>query len=894
MCTLYVYLLATEVADMIATMRYIQRRFEYVLMKHGYMSFLFLTLLTIIPAHGRVYAQTNVDSLIPLFEFGLHDVGRYTWFAGNSGGVDGGLDQIGSLWVGAIVDNDTLVALSADGWTFTRSFSPRSEFFQDLHNERLKETGLGDLPGGDFVHAKSEQDIIATYYGSHNGSFTDPLSGAVERQLDIKVVQRSYAWSVPVAEDFILVDYSITNIGLKTMHDVYLGFFFDGDDGTADTVRGDVHGFLRNVKRYLPGNPECEFREDIDVPWYADVDGGFSNIQTGEFDSTGRNHVFSVAILNPPEESQRHSFNWWVTNGDKSKDFGPRKAETRGLPFRDFGGTTGTPNNEGNKYFQMSDWETDYDQLTTALDHTSEGWLPPPVNATDYADGRYDTHALVSTGPFELGIGQTVSFTIALVMADNFHRYPGNFNDNYDPYDTSRFYANLDFSDLVKNVTWAKWVYDNPGVDTDSNGYRGQYVICPVERGVVIDTSYSIDSMMSPPESTLVVDTSEALLRADTFWVTGDGVPDFSAVAPPERPDVRFTATESRIALEWNGLRSETTPDRATRELDFEGYRVYWGLTRRRDDLRIVSSYDIEDYTQWYFNTKDAPVFSDGFWEVIRKPFTLREAQLAYGKGSSDWTPLVNGIDNPLRANDSLFYFTPQDWNQGDLRDTTQIHKIYPDAPYPHTLILDSAFQSDTLYTDPLTGRTTFYKGGELTPDGKRFKYFEYRYIFNNVLASQVYFISVTAFDYGIPGSDLHYLESSRVLTAVEALAQNSVDASLPDGLHVIAYPNPYRINGNYRAQGFEGRGMEDFRDERVRAVHFTGLPPVCTISIYSLDGDLIRQVIHNKAPDDPSAMHDVWDVVSRNLLPVVSGIYYFVVETPTGETQIGKIVLIM
>ncbi|HSG99777.1 MAG TPA: hypothetical protein VLB27_06995, partial [candidate division Zixibacteria bacterium] len=117
-------------------------------------------------------------------------------------------------------------------------------------------------------------------------------------------------------------------------------------------------------------------------------------------------------------------------------------------------------------------------------------------------------------------------------------------------------------------------------------------------------------------------------------------------------------------------------------------------------------------------------------------------------------------------------------------------------------------------------------------------------------------------------------------------------DISQP--LEVIAFPNPYRVDGNYRAKGFEGATRTDLRDERVRAINFINLPPVCTITIYSLDGDLVRTIEHESSPDDPRAMHASWDLISRNTQPVVSGIYYFVVETPDGRTQIGKLVLIM
>jgi hypothetical protein len=307
--------------------------------------------------------------------------------------------------------------------------------------------------------------------------------------------------------------------------------------------------------------------------------------------------------------------------------------------------------------------------------------------------------------------------------------------------------------------------------------------------------------------------------------------------------------------------------------------------------MSLISSYDIEDYTQFVFVKRAR---GENPWIVVRKPFSKREAQIAYAKGSSTYDPLSNGIDNPLHVGDSVFYFAKQDFNQSNFRDLNAIHKLYPDEPKPHTLDLGKAFTEDTWYTDTLTGKQTFYKGGELTPDGKHFKYYEYALTIDNLLPSQQYYVAVTAFDFGSPGSNLGFLETSPTDVAIEALAQDKIDSTIPNGLNVIVYPNPYRIDGNYRAQGFEGRGQEDLRDERTRRIHFTNLPPQCDIKIYSLDGDLIRQIIHDKTPDDPSSMHDTWDVISRNLQVVTSGIYYYVVATPDGRTQIGKIVVIM
>jgi len=258
-------------------------------------------------------------------------------------------------------------------------------------------------------------------------------------------------------------------------------------------------------------------------------------------------------------------------------------------------------------------------------------------------------------------------------------------------------------------------------------------------------------------------------------------------------------------------------------------------------------------------------------------PFSLDSLRALYG---DYFDPLRFDRDNLFQWRDSFFYFTKKDWNASDLRDTTRIHKLYPDEHPPTILNIDS---------------TRIYHPEELTEDGK-FKYYEYEYRIKHLLPSQLYYVTVTAFDYGAPGSGLESLESqfSANMVAEYAQYQNSLVES--EGLKVVVYPNPYRIDADYRKEsggGFEGRGQEEMADDRVRRIHFINLPHKCTIRIFSIDGDLVREIDHDEPKDAPRSMHDEWDLITRNTQAAVSGIYYYVVESEFG-TQMGKLVLIM
>jgi len=72
--------------------------------------------------------------------------------------------------------------------------------------------------------------------------------------------------------------------------------------------------------------------------------------------------------------------------------------------------------------------------------------------------------------------------------------------------------------------------------------------------------------------------------------------------------------------------------------------------------------------------------------------------------------------------------------------------------------------------------------------------------------------------------------------------------------LKVSVYPNPYKIDAGYREMRYEDPNREGFK-ERTRRIHFVNLPPECTIKIFSLDGDLIRELHHpsSRFSDTPS-----------------------------------------
>ncbi len=748
-----------------------------------------------------------------------------------------------AFWIGAVVGRDTLVSTGADGWSCDgNEFRPDIQGLGDMVYRTLREPESPELYDG----AVSEEDYIARY----NDTFPYIDGGGVwqgeqHRPLHIEVTQRSYAWSYSYAEDFILFDYEVKNIGTSTIKAAYMGFYNDADvgwTGLTDYHTDDICGFRETFTTTYEG--VCDFLDTVNLAYIADNDGD----PDGGFTDQSCPDVTAMRIVRTPGDYPEVSFNWWISNASTAFDFGPRERENVGTleeDFRDFGtGGLGTPEGDRNKYYLLRNREFDFDQIrTSSIQPTDPLWTFPSSIDRDNVSNGFDTRYLLSFGPFDIEPGEKLPISFAFIAGENFHQIPTNINNL--PNDPDAFYANLNFADLALNSTWASRVYDNPGLDTDGDGDSGAVRICCFD---------------------------EAQTQCERIWYKGDGKADFQGASPPPPPEFWIEPSVGSLRVRFNGTRTETTPDVFSRIIDFEGYRVYVGLDERETSFGMVSSYDIEDYNKMVYNPDKLP---EAGFELKNIPFTIDSLRILYGE---DFDPLLYSISEPYRMPgfpDSMFYFTPQDYNVSELGEATNIRKVYPDQAYPSDL-------------DP-----TLANEDELTDEGL-LKYFEYELVIDSLQPTIEWWVNVTSFDFGSPESDLQALESSRSSGAQAAYPLASSDEVAERGLKAYVYPNPYRMDADYRSSGYEGRMKGDYPDDRVREIHFANLPPKCTISIYSLDGDLVRQLDHDKSPTDPEASHEIWNMITRNTQMVVSGLYYWVVEPEDGETQIGKLVIIM
>ncbi|MEZ5357865.1 MAG: hypothetical protein R3F48_03475 [Candidatus Zixiibacteriota bacterium] len=733
----------------------------------------------------------------------------------------------GALWFGAVVGRDTLCSVGAGMYFFNQEIWPDNDEKASMIRKSNQQYSRYYA-----LDAVSEEDIIAHYTDTvTNPSLIrdDPFDNRPHIPLNIDVTQKTYGWSYPYAEDFILFDFEIKNIGTYPIKQLYIGIVIEAivfhlsKSDADETWQDDICGFKETIPSpFWPG-----YTDTVRIAWVADNDGD----PVGRFfDNTSATSVTGVRVIRTPSDTLNYSFNWWVTEFDPSLDWGPRQV-TDDKPFRSFGPTFGSPVGDKNKYYMLSTPEFDYDQLECAVNHSGEGWLSPPREANDYADGQNPIY-LLSFGPFDVDPGQTLPVTMAYVAGEDFHHSPKAFEDIFDPYNPYPYIDQLDFSDIGYNALWADWVYDNPGYDTDGDGDSG-----------LARWFYNVDS-------------------TDSVWdyYRGGGVPDFRGAAPPPSPRLQVIPEMGRLRIRWNGHVTENFIDIFSGEKDFEGYKVYYGEGNRRSDFIQVATYDKRNYNhnQWHTVRQR--------WEVSTSPIDYDSLVILYGSG---FEPDLYTIDSPLEPDDphnptGLYtYFTPQNWNASDLDSPYGIHRVYPDA--------DPADSSDT------------------TADGLH-RYYEYEYIIENLQPVREYYVSVTAFDFGSRTHKLSALESSILENSIVAYALPGVEEVESEGLEVMVYPNPYRIDGGYARAGYENR--ERIKSaERARAIHFANLPSICTIRIFTVDGDLVKEIKHYRPDEGPDAQHEEWNMLSRNTQAITTGIYIWSVRSEMGE-QIGKLVI--
>ncbi len=127
---------------------------------------------------------------------------------------------------------------------------------------------------------------------------------------------------------------------------------------------------------------------------------------------------------------------------------------------------------------------------------------------------------------------------------------------------------------------------------------------------------------------------------------------------------------------------------------------------------------------------------------------------------------------------------------------------------------------------------------------------------------------------YAVTSEDEDGNESGFTNRNTEALVTATQPAET--ALNVSVFPNPFRL-----VSGLPTAGEES-------SIVFTNLPAVCTIRIYTMNGELVRTLEH----DNPNSGEEVWNQLSDSRQKTAAGVYLYTVESDVGSAK-GTLMLI-
>jgi len=422
---------------------------------------------------------------------------------------------------------------------------------EDFHNGR-----------DDDGDGKIDEDYQAISQQMFSAEYTDHSDVAIRayprhRPLNLRIRQRSFAWSSEGANEFVGFDYVITNEGFEDLRQVYIGYFVDSDVGrkSGQEYHVDDQGNYRSIDTTyvdlrsayfcMDGNGEerdCS-RIDLhlDVAYMFDTPGNVSGGNAADDLSPATNGYFGGMFLG-------HTV-------DPFGERAPRRVQIHTCHF--FSGAGSYPDGD-----PLTDAER-YDLLSLGT--------KPRRPASRPADYRF----CFSAGPFrDLLPGEALRYQVA-------------------------FAVGAGWDGLLKNAIEAQRVYNGEWRDVDGLPYTG----CWGEETCLHVTDPSEPLFWRNPCDSLspaIGPIKNLDCNRETYWVDDDCncctplqlgpetcrgweelVHWVGRVSPPppavstDDPVSRARMEDDRsVRLEWDNT-SELVADPSTGEILFCGYRVW-------------------------------------------------------------------------------------------------------------------------------------------------------------------------------------------------------------------------------------------------------------------------------------------------------------------------------
>jgi hypothetical protein len=766
----------------------------------------------------------------------------------------------------------------------------------------------------------SEQDFIGYYYDySPFGWVGQRTTGASAGRnthvpLNIAVRQMSFAWSFDYIKNLVYVEFNITNMHpTDTLFDCAMAIYIDADVG-PQSYSGDERS-EDDKSGYMRGEG-YEFAFTFD----ADFDGGLTP------------HYVGIRVCTPDPDAELEFACWYWERGKGPDDFKPQDYE--GI---------GTRKTANEKYWLMTGRNPDEAKYKTLrqdpLTHPDPMFIHPETFDTRFLFAFYgdmNGYDAPTDHSWNLKPGQTMKIVVAVFPGDTLEDLKTTARHAKAIYGQAQDLLTVTLPDTFPH-------YEPPEPPIFPKMYSE--LVEPFPNQIDIEVYWDNRSEFSI--NYLLVERNEIGWRpGTTFDSDPDLVTDWSEFPEQFRWD-GVTWDESPYVNPFTGHRLRH---------DFEGYSLWgrsargnfdsWMLFQKWD--KFNTTIDIADYVA---NAHIDSVFNDRTGDMGRDtglpnpligggrpPLQVIAADFEKsadfpnsgrfydysGEGRSYFKLDESYFPSAIEVGDVVFgipiYNTrtrsevmdDPDFNlQRSGEFLTETQKVINRRLFKHPELRDEIF--DALVDDaliPLPGHLGQNKvvGGDPnsltaleTPESEKDRLARRYYTARvpNVPKGREYYVSVTAFNRGLPAWQLPPLESGRDAN-VQIFFPGPIAKSNMNNIYVV--PNPYRGSST-----FDGHIDGDDKGDKGRRIWFVNLPMRCNVQIYTLAGDLVHEFEHNGMMPQPiistskasslgiaaSGIHP-WNLLSRNNQIIASGLYFFSVkDRDTGDVKVGKFAVI-
>lgn len=412
------------------------------------------------------------------------------------------------------------------------------------------------------LSAISHQDFVMDFSDTNRSRVGVSDTIPDHAPLGLGVHLETYVWNFPFADNFILLNYTIRNVGRDTLLDTYVGLW---DNAVVQNINLSGKGVSSHMaKSYL---------DSLRMMYTFDYNGAFLS---GSASRAPVNSYVGIKLLGTTPFPLKDSAN--------GAYYAARTIDSLGDLHKNTYYNAWQYNNQTNPYGEFRGPQRDndkYARLKTSLPQPKIDALNRAISDPPSADGTAGQAPnsyidLLSVGPFRpLKPGDSVQVVFAIICAKKFGTAADDIKLDYLPANGAKMRKNI-----VAGAGWAQKAYD--GEDVNGN------------------------NTLDPNED-----------------ANGDGkLTRFTLPQPPRQPRVHAVVENQRVTLYWDKVQSEEIPDPISHKLDFEGYRIYrsnvgadvGGQDGFLLSMNLIADYDRADNTIGY-NTgftkirMQAPVF---------------------------------------------------------------------------------------------------------------------------------------------------------------------------------------------------------------------------------------------------------------------------------------------